>query len=610
MLVGKQLGPFTIDRPLGSGAMGAVYRAKYNKTGAYVAIKLMAPALVSNEGSLARFEREASILKQLKHPNIVRLLATGKYQGQPFYAMEYIQGESLDHVLERRQRMTWEEVVALAKPLCTALQHAHEKGIIHRDLKPSNIMVLKDGTVKLTDFGIAKDLDVTQLTSAHCTVGTAAYMSPEQCKGVRELTSKSDLYSLGVMLYELITGRKPFLAETPMEMFLMHVNGKFERPSRLALEMPPWLDTLICQLLEKKPELRPLDAAMVSSVLAQIEQKAQDQKSAGVDAVEKRRVDRVSTDAVKPDEEDLEAARALRAAMGKKKKRKRLPPFLERKWVQACGILMLLVLIGAALAFAFKPPSAETLYARAAKLMKSSDTDQWEEALNGPIAEYLRRYGSIKDQKTDQIRQWADDAGQVAEERSLWRRFAFDKDVVGENDAEKTAFRAMRLEDDNRYEEAKAVWTALAEELNDQTGEPRKVALVAVQKLEEMQQSEKIESRIKAQLKKEKNSSASVSTLWDTENEQFAADGLTAQSSQKWKNAEDAWDNLKSANKSSGKTPKADRDEKRPWWLMAVRKIQQLEHDKKAAVPIPPTGSGSGSTSSGSGSIEKDSSSK
>src|SRR5262249_59048749 len=107
-------------------------------------------------------------------------------------------------------RLTWEEVVELGKQVCAALQHAHEQGIIHRDLKPSNLMVTPDGTIKLTDFGIAKDLDVTQLTAAHCTVGTAAYMSPEQCRGDRNLTHKSDLYSFRVMLYQLITAPTPF----------------------------------------------------------------------------------------------------------------------------------------------------------------------------------------------------------------------------------------------------------------------------------------------------------------------------------------------------------------------------------------------------------------
>src|SRR5947209_1050665 len=169
--------------------------------------------------------------------------------------------------MARRVCMTWEEVVEVGQQLCAALQHAHEHGIVHRDLKPSNLMVVPDGTLKLTDFGIAKDLDVTPLTSAHCTVGTAAYMSPEQCRGERNLTHKSDLYSLGVVFYELLTGRKPFEAESTMDMFLQHAQGKFERPSRLVLDIPVWLDTLVCQLLEKKPESRPLDAATVAAAL-------------------------------------------------------------------------------------------------------------------------------------------------------------------------------------------------------------------------------------------------------------------------------------------------------------------------------------------------------
>src|SRR5579883_1543735 len=146
MLLGRQLGPFLVEKELGSGAMGTVYRAKYTKTGQNVAIKVMAPGLSTSESSLARFEREAAILKQLKHPHIVRLIATGRYHGQPFYAMEYIDGESLDRIFERKGRLAWDEVVTLGKQLCRALAHAHEKGIVHRDLKPSNLMVLRDGT--------------------------------------------------------------------------------------------------------------------------------------------------------------------------------------------------------------------------------------------------------------------------------------------------------------------------------------------------------------------------------------------------------------------------------------------------------------------------------
>src|SRR5438552_508203 len=197
MLVGQQVGPFLIDRELGAGAMGAVYRGRYTKTNQLVAVKVMAPGLGSTSASATdRFEREAKILKQLNHPNIVKLFGVGKHHGTRYLAMEYIDGESLDHVMARRGRMTWEEVVTLGQQLCAALQHAHEKGIVHRDLKPSNIMVLRDGTLKLTDFGIALDADITRLTSANCTVGTAAYMSPEQCKGERDLTHESDVHSL------------------------------------------------------------------------------------------------------------------------------------------------------------------------------------------------------------------------------------------------------------------------------------------------------------------------------------------------------------------------------------------------------------------------------
>ena len=228
MQVGQKIGPFIIDKELGAGAMGAVYRARHFETGQRVAIKIVSKHLATSKTALARFKRESAILQQLRHPNIVRLVATGRTGGEHFYAMEYVEGESLDRVMARRDRITWEHMVTLGKQLCDALQHAHDQGIVHRDLKPSNVMVLANDTIKLTDFGIAKDLDrdATVLTEANCTVGTAAYMSPEQCKGERDLTPKSDLYSLGILFFELLTGKKPLIAENAMDMFMQHVNAK------------------------------------------------------------------------------------------------------------------------------------------------------------------------------------------------------------------------------------------------------------------------------------------------------------------------------------------------------------------------------------------------
>src|SRR5438552_7269509 len=325
MQVGQKIGPFDVEKKIGAGAMGAVYLARYRKTGQRVAIKMMLMGMADNDVSLARFEREAEVLKQLDHQNIVRFYIASQFQGTPYYAMEYVEGEALDQALERKGRLTWEEVVELGQQVCAALQHAHDQGIVHRDLKPSNLMITPDGTLKLTDFGIAKDLDVTQLTSANCTVGTAAYMSPEQCRGERNLTHKSDLYSLGVVLYELLTGRKPFEAETTMDMFLQHVQGAFERPSRTVLDIPVWLDTLVCQLLEKEPAKRPFDARTVAEALGQVAEKVQAQRSAGVDVARARIVDRSTLRNASLDETDRQAARTILTSMRKKRKRRGRP---------------------------------------------------------------------------------------------------------------------------------------------------------------------------------------------------------------------------------------------------------------------------------------------
>src|SRR2546428_13309661 len=147
MQVGQKIGPFDIEKKIGSGAMGSVYLARYRKTGQRVAIKMMLMGMADNDVSLARFEREAEVLKQLDHQNIVRFYIASQFQGTPYYAMEYVEGEALDQALERKGRLTWEEVVELGQQVCAALQHAHDQGIVHRDLKPSNLMITPDGTL-------------------------------------------------------------------------------------------------------------------------------------------------------------------------------------------------------------------------------------------------------------------------------------------------------------------------------------------------------------------------------------------------------------------------------------------------------------------------------
>ena len=338
--------------------------------------------------------------------------------------MEFVEGESLDQVMERRGRIGWEQVVIWGRQLCAALQHAHEQGIIHRDLKPSNLMILPDDTLKLSDFGIAKDLDSFQLTATNCTVGTAAYMSPEQCRGERSLTHKSDLYSLGVVLYELLTGTPPFQGETTMDTLMKHQRGKFERPSRLVLDIPPWLDTLVCQLLEKKPERRPYDAARVARSLDQVVEKVTAEHSAAIDAARTHTLERMKAASVRSDAADRDAARTVMIGLHKTRRKRKATPFHERLWFVASSMLFCLSRLVLAFTSCCKPPSRERLYQAAERLMASGRLEDQERAREGPIRDYFRHYPDHQDEMTAQMRAWRDQVDVQSCERQLARRAA------------------------------------------------------------------------------------------------------------------------------------------------------------------------------------------
>ena len=468
MLVGQRVGPFDIDKEIGSGAMGTVYRARFDKNGTIipVALKVIALGLLGNEGAMARFSREAAILKQLRHKHIVRLIAIGRYKQTPFIAMEYVDGEALDRILTRRGRLGWEEVVGYCKQLCEALQYAHEKGIIHRDLKPSNLMITQDGTLKLTDFGIAKDTDVTALTAHNSTIGTAAYMSPEQCKGDRHLTNKSDLYSLGVVFYELLTGKKPFVADTTVDMFLKHVNEKPVRPSRLVPDLPVWLDNMVMFLLEKEKDRRPLDAATVGAMLADIEEKVRTQHSAGADAANARRIDRPFGEQ-EFDETDREAAKTLRdGAKGKpakKPKKKKSRPLVERGWVRAIPLVAFLALIVGFLYYALKPPTREDLF----NAWKNAPTPAAKVAA---AERYLNRFADVSAEETEQVRGSIREANGERLQAVLLKRFKNRNQALkitsaqeGEDpEAFAQAWAGLEQEEKGELGQALASWKALA----------------------------------------------------------------------------------------------------------------------------------------------------
>jgi len=363
----RQLGPFLLGQKLGGGGMGVVYRATYTKTGQVVALKLLAAEMSTKPRLVARFERELTILKKLKHPNIVPCYGGGKIGEQQFLAMELVEGGSLAGLLKKRGKLPWEEVISFGLQICSALEHAHEHGIIHRDLKPPNLLLTKDGKVKLADFGIARDSDATALTAAGRTVGTFAYMAPEQIKGTPEVSQKTDLYALGCVLYELLTGAPPFTSETAGELLFQHMEKKPVRVSTLVLDCPIWLDILLGQLLEKDPEKRPRDAITVSQALAEVEVKVAEQASMATHAVSGQPTNISQTS----------DGTQIRNLLKKKKRKKgETGPIYERTWFLATS----LVIVVAFIVWGFWPESEEKLFTRVKPLMESGDPTEWNRA--------------------------------------------------------------------------------------------------------------------------------------------------------------------------------------------------------------------------------------
>jgi serine/threonine-protein kinase len=377
----RSLGPFELEQKIGAGGMGFVYRAKYVKTGQIVALKILPSGMAGNDKAAARFDRELSILKQLRHPNIIRCFGGGVKDNQRFYAMELVEGGSLAKLIKQRGKLSWEETVEYGIQICGALQHAHDNGIIHRDLKPANLLLTKKGELKLADFGIALDLDATALTAAGKTVGTFTYMAPEQICGKPPVSHKSDLYALGCVMFKMLTGQPPFDSESAAELLHQHLYKAAPRVSTLALDCPVWLDTLIAQLLDKNPFNRPRDAAGVARALEEVKQKV-----ASNTGVTQHAASGSPTAFTKIQEKATQVTKLV----GQRKKRKQAEtgPIYERAWFLAVCLVVLIC----AMTWALWPKSEAELFARAVVLMKTDDRDKWDEAKRDYLLELQERF--------------------------------------------------------------------------------------------------------------------------------------------------------------------------------------------------------------------------
>jgi eukaryotic-like serine/threonine-protein kinase len=260
---------YEIDKVLGVGGTGIVYRAHDRELGETVAIKTLRPeALAGGAAALERFKEETRLARRISHPNVVRIHDIGEAGGVYFITMEYVAGVSLDHLIDRAGRLPVPVAVAAGRQLCQALGVAHGQGIIHRDIKPQNVMLQPDGTLKVMDFGVARLTErSTGITVVGMVVGTPAYMAPEQLLG-EELDQRVDVYAAGVVLYECLTGRHPFEADSPAALIAKLLTERPVAPRALNPEVPPELSDLVLQALARDRDARPRTAAELDARLA------------------------------------------------------------------------------------------------------------------------------------------------------------------------------------------------------------------------------------------------------------------------------------------------------------------------------------------------------
>jgi beta-lactam-binding protein with PASTA domain/tRNA A-37 threonylcarbamoyl transferase component Bud32 len=251
-------GRYRVLRKLGSGGMADVYCAQDQQLGRRVAVKLLYRHFAEDEQFVERFRREASSAAGLQHPNIVGIYDRGEWNGTYYIAMEYIEGRTLKDVIRERGPAPPEAAVDIVLQILRAARFAHQRGIVHRDIKPHNVLIDDDGRVKVTDFGIAR-AGASDMTETGLIMGTSQYLSPEQAQG-KPVDARSDLYSIGIVLYEMLTGSVPFDAESPVAVALKQVSEAPVPPRQLNPEIPPALDAVVLRALEKDPARRFADA--------------------------------------------------------------------------------------------------------------------------------------------------------------------------------------------------------------------------------------------------------------------------------------------------------------------------------------------------------------
>ena len=453
--IGKVFSSCTIEKRLGAGAMGVVYLAVHKPSGRRVAIKIL-PQELTFKGSLAeRFERETQLLEKFKHKNIVHCHG-GRYSKSNsvyYYIMELVDGGTLDELIDKEGPFDWQRTCRYAVQICDALHFAHQENVVHRDLKPSNLLVAGDGTLKLSDFGIAKDLLGEDLTATGKTLGTASYMAPEQISASTTVSHKTDLYALGVIMHQMLTKSLPFDVNSQTAMLAAHLSATPPRVSKKNPEIPMSLDDMVYSMLQKAPSERPWDALAVATQLREL--------------LEKDAAGKPLKYVVKPGQNPTRAGMDAKAA--KPKKIQKSGEVNRKPYFEVGGLLAALVVLLGLIGYFVWPPGSEYLHAQAAKLMASEDYSEWLQAMNRFVEPLERRFPEHS--YKEDVAKWRDQVALAGAER---RAMVLDRSTIAalvkaDGPAEELYVKARDLAvlpiKEGRHRDVAGCWIRLAEAL-------------------------------------------------------------------------------------------------------------------------------------------------
>ncbi len=377
----SRIGPFALEELLPSAS--CTYRAMHVDQRRAVALKVFTAPFGANQDARQAFAAEWERLKRLKHPHIVRCFGGGLHEAQGYLAYEWLpQTESLREVLARRDRLPADQVVEYAKQIVAALEFAHEEDVPHLALMPEKVLVTADETLKLADFRVERETQAAFRSTAGVTLERARYLAPEQFRSDVPTGPKADMYALGCVLYELLTGTTPFVGTSVEFLERAHQEDTPERVTRIVLDCPIWLDALVHQLLEKDPLKRPHSMAAVRLALDEAERKMAQRVSVAEHVT--GGISALKTDASRKEAEQL---------LGHKRKRKRqaavdAPPFYERAWF----LVLCLVLLAAVGVWAMWPPDEETLFRKAEALIATGADGADRRARDDYLLPLLRRF--------------------------------------------------------------------------------------------------------------------------------------------------------------------------------------------------------------------------